>query len=200
MSWKAFLSILFILHPSYFTVLVFQFLAPVFPHRGLPHWELLLVHYRGCCPVDRSGPGGWRTLHLGVGPLVCPGRDCLCGGAPCGHGPGALSVWSAPQGGSFLALGLGARPCFCLIGAVGLSLCVCVCLCLSGYLWGWEGWYVLSLFLASVRHFVLLLKYERWHANKIWFDFNWFAVLRHSETWSLTSIHWDLLLRFALEL
>ena len=31
---------------DYFTVLVFQFLAPVFPHGGggLPHWELLLVH------------------------------------------------------------------------------------------------------------------------------------------------------------
>jgi len=53
--------------------------------------------------VDRSGLGGWRTLHLGVGPLVCPGRGCLCG-----RGPGALSVWSAPQGGFFLALGLGA--------------------------------------------------------------------------------------------
>ena len=108
-----------------------------------------------------------------------PGRD-----APCGRGPGALSVWSAPKGGFFLALGLGARPCLCPIGAVGLSLCVCVCvhacacvcvhvcvcmsLCLSGYLWGWEGWYVLSLlFLAYVRHFVLLLMYEKCHINKI---------------------------------
>ena len=127
---------------SYFTVLVFQFLAPVFPHGGLPHWELLLVHYRGCCPVDCSGPGGWRTLHLGVGPLVCLGRDCLCG-APCGRGLGALSVWSAPQGSSFLALGPGARPCLFLIGAVGLSLCVgvCVrvCLFLSVSLWVFMG-------------------------------------------------------------
>ena len=41
-------------------------------------------------------------------------------------------------------------------------------LCLSGYLWGWERWYVLSLlFLASVRPFVLFLKYERCHMNKI---------------------------------
>ena len=96
-------------------------------------------------------PGGWRTLHLGVGPLICPGRDCLCGGAP--------SVWSASKGGFSLALGPGARPCLCLIGAVGLCLCVCMCVhvcvclspCLSGYLWGWEGWYILSLlFLASV--------------------------------------------------
>ena len=145
-----------------------------------------MVHYRGCCPVDCSGLGGWRTLHLGVRPLVCPGRDCLCGGAPCGRGPGALSVWSAPKGGFFLAVGPGARPCLCPIGAVGLSLCVCVCVhvcacmlvyvhvcfCfspyLSGYLWGWEDWYVLSLLiLASVRHFVLLLKHERCHTNKI---------------------------------
>ena len=113
--------------------------------------ELLLVHYRGGCPVDCSGPRGWRTLHLGVGPLVCLCQGCLCGGAPCSRGPGALSSWSDPKGGFFLALGLGARPCLCLIGAVGLNLCVhvcvracmcacvCVCLslCLSGYLWGW---------------------------------------------------------------
>ena len=81
-----------------------------------------------------------------------------------------------PKGGFFLALGPGARPCLCPIGAVGLSLCVCmcvhVCVCLSPYLsvylWGWEGWFVLSLlFLASVRHFVLLLKYERCLINKI---------------------------------
>ena len=77
--------------------------------------------------MDCPGPGGWRTLHLVVGPILCPGRDCLCGGALCGRGPGALSVWSAPKGGFFLALGLGARPCLCLIGAVGLSLRVCVC-------------------------------------------------------------------------
>jgi len=37
------------------------------------------------------------------------------------------SVWSAHKAGFFLALGLGARPCLCLIGAVGLSLRVCVC-------------------------------------------------------------------------
>ena len=81
-----------------------------------------------------------------------PGRD-----APCGRGPGALSVWSAPKGGFFLALGLGARPCLCPIGAVGLSLCICVCVhlcacvclcvcvCLSLYLSGYfmgVGWLV----------------------------------------------------------
>jgi len=36
-------------------------------------------------------------------------------------------VWSAPKCGFFLALGPGARPCLCPIGAVGLSLCVCMC-------------------------------------------------------------------------
>ena len=116
----------------------------------------------------------WGLLSARVG--------AISGGAPCGRGPGALSVWLAPKGGFFLALGLGAKPCLCLIGAVGLSLCVhvcvrvCVCMSpfLSGYLWGWDGWYVLSLlFLASVRHFVLLLKYERCHINKIWFDLIW---------------------------
>ena len=36
-------------------------------------------------------------------------------------------MWSAPKGDFFLALGLDAWPCLCLIGAVGLSLCVYVC-------------------------------------------------------------------------
>jgi len=40
---------------------------------------------------------------------------------------------------------------------VRVFFCVSICVCLSGYLWGREGWYALSLlFLASVRHFVLL--------------------------------------------
>ena len=90
-----------------------------------------------------------------------------------------------PQGSSFLALGLGARPCLCLIGAVGLSLCGCVCVCvclspcLSGYLWRWEGWYVLSLLFLKIFIIVvvLLLKYERYHINKIWFDSIWTQIV-----------------------
>jgi len=82
----------------------------------------------------------------------------------------AISV--APKGGFSLALGLGARPCLCLIGAVGLSLCVCVCVCLYVSVSLWYGGgkvYLFSslLFLASVRHFVLLFKYERCHLHKI---------------------------------
>jgi len=133
-------------------------------------------HTGSCCWSTDGGAVLWTALARVAGGLctlvwgLCPGRDCLCSSAPCGPGPGALSVWSAPFS---RALGLGAWPCLCLIGAVGLSLCVCVfvcvclSLCLSGYLWGWEGWYVLSLFLASVRHFLLFLKYERCHINKI---------------------------------
>ena len=55
------------------------------------------------------------------------------------------------------------------------SRCVCVfvCECVSGYVpvfWGWGGGGVVSvlmLFLASVRHFVLLLKYEKCPINKV---------------------------------
>ena len=127
---KSILSILFILHlfVSFYCFSLSVFSSSVSSWGPATLGPAFGPLARGCCPVDCSGPGGWRTLHLGVGPLVCPGRDCLCGGAPCGRGPGALSVWSAPQGGSFLAIGLGARPCLCLTGAVGLSLCVRACL------------------------------------------------------------------------
>ena len=37
-----------------------------------------------------------------------------------------------PKGGFFLALGPGARPCLCPIGAVGLSLCDCMCVHVCG--------------------------------------------------------------------
>jgi len=51
-------------------------------------------------------------------------------------------------------------------------MCVRVCLCVSVSLWVFMGvggllCCISLLFLASVRHFVLLLKYERWHINKI---------------------------------
>ena len=39
----------------------------------------------------------------------------------------SIIVIDKGNGGFFLALGLGARPCLCPIGAVVLSLCVCVC-------------------------------------------------------------------------
>ena len=73
---------------------------------------------------------GLLSARVGVLPVVVAQEPSQCG--------------RPPKGGSFLALGLGAA--VSLIGAVGLSLCVC----LSGYLWGWEGRFVLSLlFLAS---------------------------------------------------
>ena len=171
MSWKAFnLFCSFFTFLSYFTVLFFQFLAPVFPHGGLPHWELLLVHYRGCCPVDCSGPGGWRTLHLGVGPLVCPGRDCLCGGAPCGRGPGALSVWSVPQGWLFPCLRSG-WPAVSLSdrcsGSELVYLCVraCVCVCLSPYLSGYfmgVGWLVCFIIVVFSLCEALCVTFKVW--------------------------------------
>jgi len=58
---------------------------------------------------------------------------------------------------SFLALGLGARPCL----SDRCSGSELVHVSVSGYLWC-----VLLLFSASVRHFVLLLKYERCRRNK----------------------------------
>jgi len=66
-------------------------------------------------------------------------------------------VVGPPKGGSFLALGL---------GAVSLSdrCSGSELVCLSGYLWGWEGWFVLSLLFLYI--FVLLLKYERCHINR----------------------------------
>ena len=62
-----------------------------------------------------------------------------------------------------------------------------VCLCVSGYLWGWEGWrfflFVLSLlFLASVRHFVLCFKHEKYHINLIWFDLMNCSTVRKEST------------------
>jgi len=48
----------------------------------------------------------------------------------------------------------------------------CVCLCLSGYLWGWEGLFVVSLLFLA---FVLLFKYERCHINKICLNSDTFA-------------------------
>ena len=88
----------------------------------------------------------------------------------------AISV--APKGGFSLALGLGARPCLCLIGAVGLSLCVracvSVCLCVSLGIYGGGRFFLCVfcfvwslLFLASERQFVLLFKHEKCHINKI---------------------------------
>ena len=130
--------------------------------------------------------GGLCTLVWG---LLSAGRDCLCGGAPCGRGPGAFSVWSAPQGSFFLAFGSGARllslsdrcsgsELVCLYVRACVRVWVCLSPYLSGYLWGWEGWCILSLlFLASVRHYVLLLKYERCHTNKIWFVLIWNYLL-----------------------
>ena len=81
--------------------------------------------------MDCSGPGGWRTLHLGVGPLVCPGWGCLCGGAPCSRGPGALSVWLV-QRWLFPCLRSGC-PAVSLSdrcsGSELVCLCVRVCVC-----------------------------------------------------------------------
>ena len=103
--------------------------------------------------------------------------DCPKGGAT----GGAVGRAAMPLRYQLLIIALGARPCLCPIGAVGLSLCICVCVCVFvcacvsvclcvslGILWGWDGWYILSLlFSASVRYFVLLLKYERCHTNKV---------------------------------
>jgi len=58
--------------------------------------------------AEGSAPWCGASCLLGSGRV----GSGFCGGAPCGRG-------------------LGARPCLCLIGAVGLSLCVCVCVCVS---------------------------------------------------------------------
>ena len=82
--------------------------------------------------MDCSGPGGWRTLHLGVGPLSARVGTVSVAALPVVVGQEPSQCGRPPQGGFFLALGLGARPCLCLMGAVGLSLCVCMCVPVCG--------------------------------------------------------------------
>ena len=115
--------------------------------------------------MDCSGPGGWRALHLGVGPLVCPGQGCLCGGAPCGRGPGALSVWSVPKGHCLRSRCTAMSVSNRCSGSELVCVCVPVCLCVSLGIYGGGrvSMFYHCCFLASVRHFVLLLKYERCH-------------------------------------
>ena len=74
----------------------------------------------------------WGLLSAQVGTVSVAALPVVVGQEPsqCGR---------PPQGSSFLALGLGAQPCLCLIGAVGLCLCVCVCLFVSVSLWVFMG-------------------------------------------------------------
>jgi len=134
-------------------------------------------HTGSCFWSTDEGAVLWTALARVAGGLCTCGASCLPGS---GLSLWRRSLWSwagsplsvvGPQGWLF--------PCLrSRCPAVSLSdrcsgselVCACVGVCLSGYLWGWEGWYVLSFFLASVRHFVLLLKYERCHINKTWFD------------------------------
>ncbi|TWW53026.1 hypothetical protein D4764_0169970, partial [Takifugu flavidus] len=74
---------------------VLQFLAPVFPHGGLPGWEMFPVYHWGCCPVDSSGLGvrglcalvwSLRSVRVGVVfvavPPVVTDRDLPRPGGP----------------------------------------------------------------------------------------------------------------------
>jgi len=62
--------------------------------------------------------------------------------------------------------------CLCVRACVCVCVGVCACVCLYVYVSLWVfigvGGLVcfIMLFLASVRHFVLLLKYEKCHINK----------------------------------
>ena len=104
----------------------------MFPHGGLPDWELSLVSCWGAVPAAALARVA-RALHLGVGPPVCPGRGGLWGGAPCGSGPWPLSAWLAPKGAFLLSSGPGARPCLLVTACLGVGVCgrvgVCVPLC-----------------------------------------------------------------------
>ena len=143
--------------------------------------------------------GGLRTLRRG---LLSARAGVLSAGVvhpSGGHGPWSLSVWMAPTCGfssshvavpSHVSLVLvcvcvWVCGCVCGCGCVRGGVCVCmcewvfICMCMSCvFMWGREGWVFgrqgfSLLFLASVRHFVLLL-YEKCHINKIWFDLIWY--------------------------
>ena len=112
------------------------------PGSGLSLWRCSLWSWPGS-PLSVVGPQGWLF-------------PCLRFGCP------AVSLSDRCSGSELVCLYVHACVWVCV------HVCICLSPYLSGYLWGWEGWYVLSLlFLASVRHFVLLLKYERCHTNKV---------------------------------
>ena len=75
--------------------------------------------------MDCSGRGWLEDSAPWCGASCLPGLGPSLDGAPCDRGLGALSVWSAPKGGFFLAL--------------GLSVCACVCLFVSISLWVFMG-------------------------------------------------------------
>ena len=131
---------------------------------GAVLWTALARMAGGLCTLV------WGLLSARIGTVSGAALPVVVGWEPsqCGRLPRWLFPWLRSR---CPAVSLSNRcsgselVCLCVNVCV-LCVWVCMSLCLSGYLWGWEGWYVLSLlFLASVRHFVLLLKYERWHKN-----------------------------------
>ena len=99
----------------------------MFPPGGLPHRELILVHWLGRCPVDGFSPGGERAPHPGVEPPVCLGWGSPCGGAPFSFGPWILPVCAAPKGGFFSSLQI-LVPSHVSSVTVYVYVWVCVCL------------------------------------------------------------------------
>ena len=90
--------------------------------------------------MDGFGPSGWRALHPGVGPPVCPGWGGLCGSAPWGLGLGSLSVWLVPPkvASSMPQVSLPSHVSLvtasvCVSVCVSVAMCVCVSVCMSMY-------------------------------------------------------------------
>ena len=156
-------------------------LAPVLPHGGSPHWELLLVHFWGRC--QGMAPPAWPEA-----PALWCGASCLHG---AGKSPAALLVGQepsselmAPKGSLFLTSVLGAQPCLsfsllwqlvwmCVSGGVCVRMLMSASVCLDMSLYLWEGdsrvfcfYVVFSLCVALCVAF----KYEKCLINKVWFN------------------------------